>query len=121
SFGKAFVKRILKDFAPDKLIIYSRDEFKQYQMKQMFDSPKLRYFIGDIRDEKRLYRALADVDYVVHAAAMKHVGASEYNPTEAIKTNVIGAQNLISAALEARVKKIIALSTDKACNPVNLY
>lgn len=121
SFGKAFVRAALKDYNPEKIMIYSRDEFKQYEMRQMFDSPRLRFFIGDVRDEKRLYRALSEVDYVVHAAAMKHVGASEYNPTEAIKTNINGAQNLISAALEARVEKVIALSTDKACNPVNLY
>ena len=121
SFGKAFVKRALKEYNADKIIIYSRDEFKQYQMAQMFPSDKLRFFIGDVRDEKRLYRALSRVDYVVHAAAMKQVPASEYNPFEAVQTNIMGAQNVISACLEAGVKKVVALSTDKACNPVNLY
>ncbi len=121
SFGKAFVKRVLKDYNPEKLIIYSRDEFKQYKMSQQFTSPKLRFFIGDVRDQQRLCRALSGVDIVVHAAAMKHVGASEYNPTEAIATNIIGAQNVINACLEKGVKEVIALSTDKACNPVNLY
>ena len=121
SFGKAFVKRVLKVFNPEKIIIYSRDEFKQYKMRQSFTSPKLRFFIGDVRDEKRLNIALNGVDIVVHAAAMKHVGASEYNPTEAIATNILGAQNVINACLDRGVKNIIALSTDKACNPVNLY
>lgn len=121
SFGKAFVKKALTEFEPKKLIIYSRDEFKQYQMAQMFPSDKLRFFIGDVRDEKRLKRALTDVEFVIHAAAMKQVPASEYNPFEAVQTNIMGAQNLINAALEAGVKKVVALSTDKACNPVNLY
>ncbi len=121
SFGKAFVKKVLKEFEPKKIIVYSRDEFKQYQMAQMFPSDKLRFFIGDVRDEKRLYRALSDVDFVIHAAAMKQVPASEYNPFEAVQTNIMGAQNLINSALEAGVKKVVALSTDKACNPVNLY
>lgn len=122
SFGKAFVRKALKEYNPKKIIIYSRDEFKQYQMAQMFPSDKLRFFIGDVRDQQRLYRALsAGVDYVIHAAAMKQVPASEYNPFEAVQTNIIGAQNLISAALEAGVEKVVALSTDKACNPVNLY
>lgn len=121
SFGKAFVKKVLRDYNPRKIIIYSRDEFKQYQMQQMFTSDKLRFFIGDVRDEKRLYRALTGVDYVIHAAAMKQVPASEYNPFEAVQTNIMGAQNLITASLEAGVQKVVALSTDKACNPVNLY
>ncbi len=121
SFGKAFVKKVLKEHNPHKVIIYSRDEFKQYQMAQKFTSDKLRFFIGDVRDEKRLYRALTGVDYVIHAAAMKQVPAAEYNPFEAVQTNIMGAQNLINAALEARVQKVVALSTDKACNPVNLY
>jgi UDP-N-acetylglucosamine 4,6-dehydratase len=122
SFGKAFVRKALKEYNPRKIIIYSRDEFKQYQMAKLFPSDKLRFFIGDVRDEKRLYRALTGgVDYVIHAAAMKQVPASEYNPFEAVQTNIIGAQNLISAALEAEVSRVVALSTDKACNPVNLY
>lgn len=121
SFGKAFVKKALQDFDPKRIIVYSRDEFKQYQMAQMFPSDRLRFFLGDVRDEKRLYRALNGVDVVIHAAAMKQVPASEYNPFEAVQTNIMGAQNLINAALEAGVKKVVALSTDKACNPVNLY
>ncbi len=121
SFGKAFVKMALEKFEPRKIIVYSRDEFKQYQMSQTFTSDRLRFFIGDVRDEKRLYRALSGVDFVIHAAAMKQVPASEYNPFEAVQTNIMGAQNLINAALEAGVQKVVALSTDKACNPVNLY
>lgn len=122
SFGKAFVKKALADYDLKKIIVYSRDEFKQYQMAQMFPSDKLRFFIGDVRDEKRVYRALSGgVDYVIHAAAMKQVPASEYNPFEAVQTNIMGAQNVISASLETSVSKVVALSTDKACNPVNLY
>ncbi len=121
SFGQAFVKTLLTEHKPKKLIIYSRDEFKQYQMQSAFDSPILRFFIGDVRDETRLHRAFNGVDFVVHAAAMKQVPASEYNPFEAVRTNVVGARNVINAALDAKVKKVIALSTDKACNPVNLY
>lgn len=121
SFGNAFVKMALEEFEPHKIIIYSRDEFKQYQMSQKFTSDRLRFFLGDVRDEKRLYRALCGVDFVIHAAAIKQVPASEYNPFEAVQTNIMGAQNLINAALEAGVQKVVALSTDKACNPVNLY
>jgi UDP-N-acetylglucosamine 4,6-dehydratase len=121
SFGKAFVKLALKEFEPEKIIIYSRDEFKQYEMAKKFTSDKLRFFIGDIRDPNRLKRALNNVDIVVHAAAMKHVTASEYNPFEAVQTNIMGAQNLVNAAIDLGVKRVIALSTDKACNPVNLY
>ncbi|MDD3146108.1 MAG: UDP-N-acetylglucosamine 4,6-dehydratase (inverting) [Candidatus Riflebacteria bacterium] len=121
SFGKAFVRQVFRDYEPHKVIVYSRDEFKQYQMAQMFTSDRLRFFIGDVRDEKRLSRALTGVDYVIHAAAMKQVPAAEYNPFEAVQTNIMGAQNLINAALEAKVQKVVALSTDKACNPVNLY
>lgn len=121
SFGKIFVKMALEKYDPKKIIIYSRDEFKQYQMNQFFNSDKLRFFLGDVRDEKRLYRAFQGVDFVVHAAAIKQVIASEYNPFEAIQSNVIGAQNIISAAIDAQVHKVIALSTDKACNPLNLY
>lgn len=122
SFGKAFVRRALKEYDFKKIIVYSRDEFKQYHMAKTFPSDRLRFFIGDVRDEKRIYRALSGgVDYVIHAAAMKHVTASEYNPFEAVQTNIMGAHNVISAAIEAGVQKVVALSTDKACNPVNLY
>ncbi len=128
SFGRAFTRRILQDDSVKRLIIYSRDEFKQYQMKREMEEEfgeqkceKLRFFIGDVRDERRLLRALTEVDYVIHAAAMKQVPACEYNPFEAIKTNIHGAQNVIEAALERNVKKVVALSTDKAVNPINLY
>lgn len=121
SFGKAFIRKILSECNPAKVIVYSRDEFKQYEMQQKFTDKRLRYFLGDVRDSDRLHRALTGVDYVVHAAAIKHVPAAEYNPFEAIQTNVIGAQNVINSCLDCGVEKIIALSTDKACNPVNLY
>ena len=121
SFGKAFVRHVLSHFEPRRLIVFSRDELKQFQMQQEFRHPALRFFIGDVRDRERLYRALAEVDYVVHAAALKQVPACEYNPFEAIRTNVIGAENVISAAIDQGVKRVIALSTDKAANPINLY
>lgn len=121
SFGKAFVRILLERYRPRKVIVYSRDELKQFEMQQVFDQPCMRYFIGDVRDEKRLETAMRGVDYVVHAAALKQVPAAEYNPMECIKTNVMGAQNVIDAALAAGVGKVIALSTDKAANPVNLY
>lgn len=127
SFGNQFTEMILENFEPERVIIYSRDEFKQDLMKkkmsQLFPekSSKLRFFIGDVRDKDRLYRAFDGVDYVVHAAAMKQVTASEYNPFEAIKTNINGAQNIVDAALDCNVKKVVALSTDKAVNPINLY
>ena len=127
SFGKQFTEMILKKFNPKKVIIYSRDEFKQDIMRKDFalkfpeKISKLRFFIGDIRDKDRLYRAFRGVDYVIHAAAMKQVPACEYNPFEAIKTNINGAQNIVDAALDCGVKKVIALSTDKAVNPINLY
>ena len=123
SFGKAFTKYVLTNYNPKKIIIYSRDEFKQFMMQNEFKEylPKLRFFIGDVRDKERLYRAFEGVDYVIHAAAMKQVPACEYNPNEAIKTNIHGAQNIIDAALDCGVKKVVALSTDKAVNPVNLY
>lgn len=125
SFGKAFVETVLARY-PDirRLVIYSRDELKQFEMAQTFsdrDHPCLRYFIGDIRDEPRLRRALEGIDIVVHAAALKQVPAAEYNPFECIKTNVLGAQNLIEACLDAGVQRVVALSTDKAAAPVNLY
>ena len=121
SFGKKFIEILLKKYAPKKVIVYSRDELKQFEMQQKFNQPCMRYFIGDVRDEARLLHAMEGVDYVVHAAALKQVPAAEYNPMECIKTNVGGAQNVINAALYAKVKKVIALSTDKAANPVNLY
>ena len=124
SFGKAFTKYVLTNYNPKKIIIYSRDEFKQFMMQNEFKEylPKLRFFIGDVRDLNRMKRAFVGVDYVIHAAAMKQVPACEYNPNEAIKTNIEGAQNVIEAALDSdTVKKVVALSTDKAVNPVNLY
>lgn len=125
SFGKKFIKIILEEYAPKKVIVFSRDEMKQFEMSQdsLFarHADKIRYFIGDVRDKNRLIMAFHGVDYVVHAAALKQVPAMEYNPTEAIKTNIIGAMNIIDAAIACKVKKIIALSTDKACNPINLY
>lgn len=121
SFGHAFVARLLETYKPKKLIIYSRDELKQYEMQQKFDQSCMRYFIGDVRDVERLKAAMRDVDFVIHAAALKQVPAAEYNPNECIKTNIMGAQNVIDAAIENNVRKVIALSTDKAANPVNLY
>ena len=121
SFGKKFIEIVLKRFTPKKVIVFSRDELKQFEMQQKFNQPCMRYFIGDVRDEGRLKQAMYQVDYVVHAAALKQVPAAEYNPMECIKTNVSGAQNVIHAAIAAGVKKVIALSTDKAANPINLY
>ena len=121
SFGKKYTEIILSKFKPNKIIIYSRDELKQYEMQQEFDEPCMRYFIGDVRDKTRLEEAMQDVDYVIHAAALKHVPVAEYNPMECIKTNIDGAQNVIDSALSQKVKKVIALSTDKAANPINLY
>lgn len=121
SFGKKFVKKVLESFEPKRVIVYSRDELKQYEMAQEFSSKAMRYFIGDVRDKDRLKKAMDGVDIVIHAAAMKHVPIAEYNPMECIKTNIIGAQNVIDAALECEVERIIALSTDKAANPINLY
>ncbi len=121
SFGKQYTKTLLSRYKPKKIIIYSRDELKQYEMQQVFDEPEMRYFIGDVRDRERLMQACNGVDYIIHAAAMKHVPAAEYNPTECIRTNINGAENVIYAAIHKGVKKVIALSTDKAANPVNLY
>lgn len=121
SFGKAYTSILLENFKPNKIIIYSRDELKQYEMAQCFNASCMRYFIGDVRDKERLNRALREVDFVIHAAALKQVPIAEYNPMECIKTNINGAQNVIDACIENRVKKCIALSTDKACNPINLY
>lgn len=123
SFGNAFTKYVLEYYKPKKIIIYSRDEYKQFIMSNKFKEHKdvLRFFIGDVRDKERLYRAFEGVDYVVHAAALKQVPACEYNPIEAIKTNINGAMNIIDAALDCGVKRVVALSTDKAVNPINLY
>lgn len=125
SLGKALTKRILRDYPEiTRIVIYSRDEQKQFQMAQEYPAdefPQIRFFIGDVRDKDRLTRALRGVDYVIHAAAMKHVPIAEYNPMECVKTNVLGAENIINACLETEVKKVVALSTDKACAPINLY
>ncbi|NLN70116.1 MAG: UDP-N-acetylglucosamine 4,6-dehydratase (inverting) [Chloroflexi bacterium] len=122
SFGKKFIEVIMSEYNPARLIIYSRDELKQHEMRMSgFNHPKLRYFIGDVRDLDRLHRALNGVDLVVHAAALKQVPACEYNPMEAVKTNILGSSNVVDAALDAGVKKVLALSTDKAVNPINLY
>jgi UDP-N-acetylglucosamine 4,6-dehydratase (inverting) len=123
SFGKKFVEMVFERYKPNKVILYSRDEYKQYKMREKFKKhdDKIRYFIGDVRDKDRLNRAFTNVDYVIHAAALKQVPACEYNPIEAIKTNVDGAQNVIEAAINKGVKRVVALSTDKAVNPINLY
>lgn len=122
SFGKAFIRYALDNLNPRRLVIISRDELKQFECRQMFnDDPRLRWFIGDIRDRERLTRAMHDVDYVVHAAALKQVDTGEYNPFEFIKTNVLGSQNVVEAAIDSGVKKVVALSTDKASSPINLY
>ncbi|MGH8179023.1 MAG: SDR family NAD(P)-dependent oxidoreductase, partial [Steroidobacter sp.] len=121
SFGKRYVQTLLKRYTPRRLVIYSRDELKQFEMQQEFNQQCMRYFIGDVRDRDRLVQAMNGVDYVIHAAALKQVPAAEYNPMECIKTNIHGAENVIHAALENDVEKVIALSTDKAANPINLY
>jgi len=124
SFGKKATEIILKKYKPKRLIIFSRDELKQFEMSQIYpmsENESMRYFIGDVRDKERLYRAFQGVDFVIHAAALKQVPAAEYNPFEAVKTNIVGAQNVINVAIDQGVKKVIALSTDKAANPINLY
>ena len=121
SFGKKIVKTILARYEPRRVIIYSRDELKQYEMQQEFSAPCMRYFIGDVRDKDRLARALEGIDIVIHAAALKQVPAAEYNPFECIKTNVLGAQNIIESCLDSSVTQVVALSTDKAAAPINLY
>lgn len=129
SFGKKFIEIVLNEYKPKKLIIFSRDELKQFEMKEAlnkrhsaeFVEDAVRFFIGDVRDKDRLHRAFHGVDYVVHAAALKQVPAMEYNPSEAVKTNIVGAMNIIDEAINCKVKKVVALSTDKACNPINLY
>lgn len=124
SFGKSFVRTVLSRYKPSRLVVFSRDELKQYEMNQEISDqefPALRYFIGDVRDQSRLEMAMSGIDYVVHAAALKHVPIAEYNPFECVQTNIIGAENVVRAALNKGVKKIVALSTDKAANPINLY
>lgn len=121
SFGKKFIAALLSRYQPKRVIVFSRDELKQFEMQQDFTSPAMRFFIGDVRDKERLVQAMRGVDFVVHAAALKQVPAAEYNPTECIKTNIHGAENVIHAAIENGVEKVIALSTDKAANPINLY
>lgn len=121
SFGRKFIRTVLKDHAPRRVVVFSRDELKQYEMQQEFNAPCMRYFLGDVRDAERLKQATRGIDYIVHAAALKQVPAAEYNPTECIRTNVNGAENVINAAIENGVEKVIALSTDKAASPINLY
>ncbi len=122
SFGKEFIRLALDHLDPKRLVVFSRDELKQYEARQLFnDDPRLRWFIGDVRDQSRLLRAMHGIDYVVHAAALKQVDTAEYNPFEFVKTNVIGSQNVIEAAIDAGVQKVVALSTDKASSPINLY
>ena len=124
SFGRAFIKTVLQNYKIRRCIVFSRDELKQYEMSQEFPAGPglpIRYFIGDVRDVERLELAMREVDYVVHAAALKHVQTAEYNPFECVKTNVHGAENVVMAAIRTGVQKVIALSTDKACNPINLY
>ncbi len=121
SFGKKFTETLVNNCKPKKIVIFSRDELKQFEMSQTFNQGCMRYFIGDVRDKDRLTMAMEGIDYVIHAAALKQVPAAEYNPTECIKTNISGAENVIHAALQSNVEKVIALSTDKAANPINLY
>ncbi|HED33018.1 MAG TPA: UDP-N-acetylglucosamine 4,6-dehydratase (inverting) [Gammaproteobacteria bacterium] len=121
SFGKQYIRTILKKYKPARIIVFSRDELKQFEMQQVYNAPCMRYFLGDVRDENRLNEAMEGVDYVIHAAAMKQVPAAEYNPMECIKTNINGAENVIKASIKNGVQKVIALSTDKAANPINLY
>lgn len=121
SFGRAFIRRLLAQYSPSRVVVYSRDELKQFEMQETFSGPEMRYFIGDVRDQPRLAMAMRGIEFVVHAAALKQIPAAEYNPMECIKTNIYGAENVILAALESEVEKVIALSTDKAANPINLY
>lgn len=121
SFGKSLVKRLLDDDQVKKVVVFSRDELKQFEMQSVFDSKKLRYFLGDVRDLQRLKQATDGIDVIIHAAAIKQISAAEYNPMEAIKTNIFGAENIVNAAIENGVQRVIALSTDKAANPANLY
>jgi len=122
SFGRSFIRHALHTLEPKRIVVFSRDEMKQYEARQAFgDDPRLRWFLGDVRDRYRLARAMHGIDYVVHAAALKHVDAGEYNPSEFVQTNVTGSQNVVDAAIECGVRKVVALSTDKASSPINLY
>ena len=121
SFGRRYVKTLLERFNPRRIVVFSRDELKQFEMAQTYDTPEMRYFIGDVRDAERLVQATEGIDFIIHAAALKQVPAAEYNPVECIKTNIEGAQHVIRAAIHNNVQKVIALSTDKAANPINLY
>lgn len=121
SFGRKYVEHLLRGHAPSRVVVFSRDELKQFEMAQIYDAPQMRYFLGDVRDRERLMQAMDGIDFVIHAAALKQVPAAEYNPFEAVKTNIHGAQNVIEAAIAHEVDKVIALSTDKAANPANLY
>lgn len=121
SFGQQFIRTLMKHYSPSRVVVFSRDELKQFEMQQEFQQPCMRFFLGDVRDRDRLIQALRGIDYVIHAAALKQVSAAEYNPTECIRTNINGAENVINAAIENQVNKVIALSTDKAANPINLY
>jgi UDP-N-acetylglucosamine 4,6-dehydratase len=121
SFGRKFIRILLERYQPKRVVVFSRDELKQYEMQQEFNEPCMRFFLGDVRDAERLHQGMRGIDYVVHAAALKHVPAAEYNPTEFIRTNVNGAENIIAAAIANGVKGVIALSTDKAASPINLY
>lgn len=121
SFGRQFIRTLLERYTPRRVVVFSRDELKQYEMQQEFTAPCMRFFLGDVRDVERLIQGMRGIDYVVHAAALKHVPAAEYNPTEFIRTNVNGAENIIAAAIANGVKKVVALSTDKAASPINLY
>ena len=124
TFGSQFIKTVISKYNPNKVIVFSRDEMKQYKMQQTFPDNgtlPIRYFLGDVRDKERLIMATKNVDIIIHAAALKHITSTEYNPFEAIKTNILGAQNIIEASLENKVRRVIALSTDKASAPVNLY
>src|SRR5262245_42562714 len=122
SFGRRFVEIMLREYAPKRIIVFSRDELKQHEMRTSgLDHPSLRYFIGDVRDQARLRRAMNEVDVVVHSAALKQVPSCEYNPIEAVLTNIMGARNIIEAALDCKVARVIGMSTDKAVNPINLY
>jgi UDP-N-acetylglucosamine 4,6-dehydratase/5-epimerase len=123
SFGRLYVKTLFKHFKPRRVVVFSRDEFKQFEMQQIeeFQAPEMRFFVGDVRDETRLRQAMRGIDYVIHAAALKQVPTAEYNPMECIKTNILGAANVINAAIDCEVEKVMALSTDKAANPINLY
>jgi UDP-N-acetylglucosamine 4,6-dehydratase/5-epimerase len=121
SFGRWFIRRLLERYSPRRVVVFSRDELKQFEMSQLFPQPVMRFFLGDVRDLERLRMAVREIEIVIHAAALKQVPAAEYNPMECIKTNISGAEHVIRASLEADVERVVALSTDKAANPINLY